>query len=222
MSHMSNVLGTINPASPRSSPQPMPVLACSVLLDGCQGGRAPQRRRASAGRRFLRLLRPQALWPDRHRRSLRQGRSAGCAGALSGRRRDDRGGRDGPHHLRRNPPHSVRSRHPADRFEAVGLGAAIRWLQTLDREAVAAHEHALYTRQVKTGLNGVNWIKEMGTAPDKGAHLRLQSSRAPTPTISPRYFGPLRGGGARRDPLRGTAYEEIWRHIERARLLRPI
>jgi len=66
-----------------------------------------------------------------------------------------------------DPPHRFEAGTPPI-LEAIGLGAAIAWLESLDREAVAAHEHALYER-VKAGLNGVNWLTEYGRAPGKGA-----------------------------------------------------
>jgi cysteine desulfurase/selenocysteine lyase len=66
-----------------------------------------------------------------------------------------------------DPPHRFEAGTPPI-LEAIGLGAAIRWLEGMDREAIAAHEHSLYSR-VKSGLNGVNWLTEIGTAPGKGA-----------------------------------------------------
>jgi cysteine desulfurase/selenocysteine lyase len=65
------------------------------------------------------------------------------------------------------PPHRFEAGTPPI-LEAVGLGAAIKWLEGFDRDAVADHEHALYVR-VKQRLNGANWLSEMGTAPGKGA-----------------------------------------------------
>jgi cysteine desulfurase/selenocysteine lyase len=65
------------------------------------------------------------------------------------------------------PPHRFEAGTPPI-VEAVGLAAAIDWLQGLDRMAVAAHEQALYAR-VKEGLNGANWISEIGRAAGKGA-----------------------------------------------------
>ncbi len=66
-----------------------------------------------------------------------------------------------------DPPHRFEAGTPPI-LEAIGLGAAIDWLETLDRDAVAAHEHALYER-VKAGINGANWLTEIGRAPGKGA-----------------------------------------------------
>jgi cysteine desulfurase/selenocysteine lyase len=66
-----------------------------------------------------------------------------------------------------DPPHRFEAGTPPI-LEAIGLGAAIAWLDGFDRDAVADHEHALYAR-VKERLNGANWLSEIGTAPGKGA-----------------------------------------------------
>jgi cysteine desulfurase/selenocysteine lyase len=66
-----------------------------------------------------------------------------------------------------DPPHRFEAGTPPI-LEAIGLSAVIDWLDTLDRDAVAAHEHALYAR-VKERLAGANWVTEIGQAPGKGA-----------------------------------------------------
>jgi cysteine desulfurase/selenocysteine lyase len=68
-----------------------------------------------------------------------------------------------------DPPHRFEAGTPAI-MEAVGLGAAIEWLNGLDRDAIFAHEHALYQR-VAERLRGVNGLKILGEAPGKGAVL---------------------------------------------------
>jgi len=68
-----------------------------------------------------------------------------------------------------DPPHRFEAGTPAI-LEAVGLGAAITWLNSLDRDAIFAHEHALYER-VAEQLRGVNGLKILGEAPGKGAVL---------------------------------------------------
>jgi cysteine desulfurase/selenocysteine lyase len=68
-----------------------------------------------------------------------------------------------------DPPHRFEAGTPAI-LEAVGLGAAITWLNGLDRDAIFAHEHALYER-VAERLRGVNGLKILGEAPGKGAVL---------------------------------------------------
>ena len=68
-----------------------------------------------------------------------------------------------------DPPHRFEAGTPPI-LEAIGLGAAITWLSGLDRAAVAAHEHALYDH-VRERLNGANWLRVLGEAPGKGAIL---------------------------------------------------
>jgi cysteine desulfurase/selenocysteine lyase len=68
-----------------------------------------------------------------------------------------------------DPPHRFEAGTPAI-IEAVGLGAAIDWLSGVDRIAAARHEARLYKR-VREGLSGFNWLKVIGEAPDKGAIL---------------------------------------------------
>ena len=65
------------------------------------------------------------------------------------------------------PPHRFEAGTPPI-LEAIGLAAAIDWLQSLDRAAIADHEHALYAR-LKERLAGANGLTELGTAPGKGA-----------------------------------------------------
>jgi cysteine desulfurase/selenocysteine lyase len=67
------------------------------------------------------------------------------------------------------PPHRFEAGTPPI-LEAIGLGAAIDWLAGLDRAAVAQHEQALYDH-VRERLNGANWLRVLGEAPGKGAIL---------------------------------------------------
>jgi cysteine desulfurase/selenocysteine lyase len=55
-------------------------------------------------------------------------------------------------------------------IEAIGLGAAVDWMMDLDRDAVARHERALYDRVIER-LDGANWLRILGSTPDKGAIL---------------------------------------------------
>ena len=66
VSHMSNVLGTINPVAEIIAEAH--AAGALVLIDGAQAVVHGAGGRSGAGRRFLRLLRPQALRPHRHRR----------------------------------------------------------------------------------------------------------------------------------------------------------
>lgn len=54
--------------------------------------------------------------------------------------------------------------------EAIGLGAAITWLESLDRQAIHLHKQALLARAVEQ-LRGINGLSLHGTAPGKGPVL---------------------------------------------------
>ena len=105
-----------------------------VLLDGCQA--VPHgRRRAGARLRFLRLLRPQALRADRHRRALRQGGAAGGDAALPGRRRHDPLRSPSRRRPTREPPHrSRRARPPSSRRSASARRSTMSTALGLDRD----------------------------------------------------------------------------------------
>ena len=78
------------------------------------GGAAPRGRRAGARLRLLRVLGPQDVRPDRHRRPLRPRRAARGDAAVQGRRRHDPHGDVREDDLQHDPA-QVRGRHAADR-----------------------------------------------------------------------------------------------------------
>ena len=101
-----------------------------------------------------------------------------------------------------DPPHRFEAGTPPI-LEAIGLGAAIDWLETLDRDAVAAHEHRLYDR-VRQGLNGANWLKVIGEAPGKGAMLTFTVEGAHAHDVAQildRYGVAVRAGTHCAEPL---------------------
>ncbi len=101
-----------------------------------------------------------------------------------------------------DPPHRFEAGTPPI-LEAIGLGAAIAWLESLDREAIAAHEHALYAR-VKDRLNGANWFTEIGTASGKGAIFAFNVEGAHAHDIAQildRYGIAVRAGTHCAEPL---------------------
>jgi cysteine desulfurase/selenocysteine lyase len=59
-------------------------------------------------------------------------------------------------------------------IESVGLAAAIDYLSSFDREAVAAHERRMLARAT-AALEDLNWVKIIGTAPGKGAILSFET-----------------------------------------------
>jgi cysteine desulfurase/selenocysteine lyase len=101
-----------------------------------------------------------------------------------------------------DPPHRFEAGTPPI-LEAIGLSAAIEWLGGLDRDAVAAHEHALYDR-VKSRLNGANWISEIGRAPGKGAIFSFNMEGAHAHDVAQildRYGVAVRAGTHCAEPL---------------------
>jgi cysteine desulfurase/selenocysteine lyase len=63
-----------------------------------------------------------------------------------------------------DPPHRFEAGTPPI-IEAIGFGAALDWLMTQDRQAIIAHEQALYAHTVER-LSGHNWLRILG----EGAH----------------------------------------------------
>jgi cysteine desulfurase/selenocysteine lyase len=101
-----------------------------------------------------------------------------------------------------DPPHRFEAGTPPI-IEAIGLGAAVEWLETLDRDAVAVHEHALYER-VKSGLAGCNWLTEIGAAPGKGAIFSFTVAGAHAHDVAQildRYGVAVRAGAHCAEPL---------------------
>ena len=131
-SHVSNALGTINPVDE--------IVAAGArarrsrcCVDGAQAVAAPAGRRAGARLRLLRLLRPQDVRPDRHRRALRQGRAARGDAALPGRRRHDHARSPSRRRPTTTLPYKFEAGTP-NIAGAVGLGAAIDYLTALGLE----------------------------------------------------------------------------------------
>jgi cysteine desulfurase/selenocysteine lyase len=67
------------------------------------------------------------------------------------------------------PPHRFEAGTPPI-IEAIGLGAALRYVEQIGREAIAAHEHDLIVYATER-LSRVNSLRIFGTAPGKGAIL---------------------------------------------------
>ncbi|RAK69033.1 cysteine desulfurase [Phenylobacterium kunshanense] len=101
-----------------------------------------------------------------------------------------------------DPPHRFEAGTPPI-LEAIGLGAAVDWLAAQDREAIAAHEHRLYAR-VRDRLAGANWLKVIGEAPGKGAILSFTVDGAHAHDVAQildRYGVAVRAGTHCAEPL---------------------
>ncbi|MFN3858204.1 MAG: aminotransferase class V-fold PLP-dependent enzyme [Caulobacter sp.] len=166
VTHMSNVLGTINPV--RAITEAAHAAGALVLIDGCQGA-------------VHTLVDVKALDCDFYVATGHKLYGPTGIGVLYGK----------AERLAALPPYQgggemigvvsedrITYAEPPMRFEAgtppiieaIGLGAALDWMMTLDRTAIARHERALYDRVVER-LEGANWLRILGTAPDKGAIL---------------------------------------------------
>lgn len=100
------------------------------------------------------------------------------------------------------PPHKFEAGTPPI-LEAVGLGAALRWMGQFDTAEVAAHEHALYTR-AREALRAINGLKVHGEAPGKGAVLSFSLEGAhphDLAQILDRYGVAIRAGHHCAQPL---------------------
>lgn len=101
-----------------------------------------------------------------------------------------------------DPPHRFEAGTPAI-LEAIGLGAAIEWLNRLDRAAIAAHEASLYARVIGR-LSGANWLRVIGEAPGKGAILSFTMEGAHAHDVAQildRYGIAVRAGAHCAEPL---------------------
>jgi len=101
-----------------------------------------------------------------------------------------------------DPPHRFEAGTPPI-IEAIGLGAAIDWLSGQDRQAVAEHEHRLYAH-VRERLAGFNWLKVIGEAPGKGAILSFTVDGAHAHDVAQildRYGVAVRAGTHCAEPL---------------------
>jgi cysteine desulfurase/selenocysteine lyase len=101
-----------------------------------------------------------------------------------------------------DPPHRFEAGTPPI-LEAIGLGAAIEWLNGLDRPAARDHEHRLYDR-VRERLNGANWLRVIGEARGKGAILSFTVEGAHAHDVAQildRYGVAVRAGTHCAEPL---------------------
>ena len=101
-----------------------------------------------------------------------------------------------------DPPHRFEAGTPPI-LEAIGLGAAIQWLETVDLPAARAHEMALYSRAVE-GARQINGLKVLGETKDKGAILTFTLDGAHAHDVAQildRYGIAVRAGTHCAEPL---------------------
>jgi len=166
VTHVSNVLGTVNPI--RAITDMAHAAGAAVLIDGCQGAVHAHIDVAEIDCDFYvftghKLYGPTGvgvLYGKAERLAQLPPYQGG--GEMIGAVTEEK-------ITYADPPHRFEAGTPPI-LEVIGLGAAIEWLSQFDRDDILAHEHGLYRRVVE-GLNGANWLRVLGEAPDKAAIL---------------------------------------------------
>ena len=164
VTHMSNVLGTINPV--QAITEMAHAVGARVLIDGCQGAvhAAPDVQAIGCDWYVItghKLFGPTGV-----------GALYGTTEALESLPPYQGGGEmiavvEKERITYAAPPHRFEAGTPPI-MEAIGLGAALEWLSAFDHGAIAAHEHSLLLR-VRERLADRGWLRELGTADGKGA-----------------------------------------------------
>ena len=170
ITHMSNVLGTITPLKDivaRAHAKGVPVLA-----DGCQGAVHEPVDVQALDIDFYVITGHKLYGPT----------GIGALYAKKAHLKTMRPFNGGGEMIREVSKDRITYADPPARFEAgtppiiesVGLATALNYLMSLDRAAVAAHEHDLlaYARQQ---VGQFNWLRVIGDAPGKGAILSFEA-----------------------------------------------
>jgi cysteine desulfurase / selenocysteine lyase len=199
LSHMSNVLGTINPVTDLT--RMAHEAGALVLLDGCQAI-------------VHKPVDVKAIDADFYAFSGHKLYGPTGIGVLYGKSErlaalpPYQGGGEMIGYVTQDeityadPPHRFEAGTPPI-LEAIGLGAAVDWLSGLDRLAIAEHEHRLYAR-VREQLAGANWLRVLGEAPGKGAILSFTVDGAHAHDVAQildRYGVAVRAGTPCAEPL---------------------
>ena len=100
------------------------------------------------------------------------------------------------------PPHRFEAGTPAI-VQAIGLGAAIDYVEGIGRERIMAHEDALLAYAMER-LGDLNWLRIFGRAKDKGSIISFEVAGAhphDVSTILDRYGVAIRAGTHCCEPL---------------------
>jgi cysteine desulfurase/selenocysteine lyase len=100
------------------------------------------------------------------------------------------------------PPHRFEAGTPAI-VQAIGLGAAIEYVEQVGREAIKAHEDVLLDYAMSR-LSELNWLRIYGRAKDKGSIISFNMDGAhphDVSTILDRYGVAVRAGTHCAEPL---------------------
>ena len=197
--HMSNVLGTINPIAEIT--RLAHAAGARVLIDGCQGAVHAALDVQAIGCDYYVITGHKLYGPTGI------GALYGTAEALEALP-PYQGGGDMIDTVEKDrityaaPPHRFEAGTPAI-VEAIGLGVALDWLSGFDRAAIAAHEMALYDH-ARARLAQFDWLRILGEAPGKGALLTFAVDGAHAHDIAQimdRYGVAVRAGLHCAEPL---------------------
>ena len=199
VTHMSNVLGTINPVAEIT--RLAHAAGARVLIDGCQGAVHAAPDVQAIGCDFYVFTGHKLYGPSGI------GALYGTAEALEALPPYQGGGEmiesvEAERVTYAKPPHRFEAGTPPI-VEAIGLGAAIEWLSQFDKAAITAHERALYDH-ARARLEGVNWLRVIGEAEGKGALLTFTVDGAHAHDIAQvmdRYGVAVRAGLHCAEPL---------------------
>ena len=164
VTHMSNVLGTVNPVAEITAMAH--AVGARVLIDGCQGAVHCSPNVQAIGCDFYAFTGHKLFGPTGI------GALYGTTEALEALPPYQGGGEmietvEMDRITYAKPPHRFEAGTPPI-LEVIGLGAAIEWLAQFDAAAIHRHEQTLMAH-VRTRLSGLNWLREIGTAEGKGA-----------------------------------------------------
>ena len=199
VTHMSNVLGTINPIAEIT--RLAHAVGARVLIDGCQGAVHATPDVQAVGCDWYVITGHKLYGPTG------VGALYGTTEALESLPPYQGGGemietvtKDRVTYAK--PPHRFEAGTPPI-LEAIGLGAALGWLSSFDRQAVAAHEMALYDH-ARARLADAGWLRILGEAKGKGALLTFAVEGAhahDVAQIMDRYGVAVRAGLHCAEPL---------------------
>ena len=199
VTHMSNVLGTINPIAEIT--RLAHAAGARVLVDGCQGAVHATPDVQAVGCDWYVVTGHKLYGPTG------VGALYGTTEALESLPPYQGGGEmiqtvEKDRITYAQPPHRFEAGTPPI-LEAIGLGAALEWLSGFDRQAVAAHEMALYDH-ARARLADAGWLRVLGEAEGKGALLTFSVEGAhahDVAQIMDRYGVAVRAGLHCAEPL---------------------
>ena len=199
VTHMSNVLGTINPVTEIT--RLAHAAGARVLVDGCQGAVHATPDVQAVGCDWYVITGHKLFGPTGI------GVLYGTTEALESLPPYQGGGEmigtvEKERVTYAPPPHRFEAGTPPI-LEAIGLGAALEWLAGFDRQAVATHEMALYDH-ARARLADAGWLRVLGEAERKGALLTFAVEGAhahDVAQIMDRYGVAVRAGLHCAEPL---------------------